>query len=110
MKLRNSAKLIVAATVLALVSACGGGGDRPSKDEVADAIRNGSSPMGSGEDMTSLPDETIDCMAGALVDSDLSDDALRAFVKGDDDYEASDDDQAAVQSASTAMMSCVSAS
>lgn len=74
----------VAALVL-LLSACSGGGssDRPTSDELADAIRSGNSGLGVSEDKA-------ECVAKVLVDSDLSDDALRRYT-GDNDAEELDD-------------------
>jgi len=74
----------VAALVL-LLSACGGGAssDRPSSGELADAIRSGTSGLGVSEDRA-------DCVANVLVDSDLSDEALRRYT-GDNDAEALND-------------------
>lgn len=108
MKLRHSPKLLVAGVVLTLVSACGGG-DRPSKDEVADAITGGSSAMGSADEIGSLPDEAVDCIAQAMVDSDLSDEALRAFVDNDTDFDGSSEDEAAMTDLTSAMTECASA-
>ncbi len=71
----------VAALVL-LLSACSGGDSssgRPSSDDIADAIRSGSSGLGVSEDKA-------DCVAKVLVDSDLSDEALRRYT-GDNDAE-----------------------
>ncbi|TQK73209.1 MULTISPECIES: hypothetical protein [unclassified Nocardioides] len=71
-------KLVSSAVLLAVtLSACGGGG-RPSQDEVADAIKD-QIPGGS----SALTDDVIDCIAKAVVDSDLSDETLNKMVDND---------------------------
>ncbi|MEG9226275.1 hypothetical protein [Aeromicrobium sp. Sec7.5] len=91
-----------AVSMLVLTAACGGGGDRPSADDIADAIKSDDSF--SSEDAT---DEQVDCVAKAYADSDLSDEALRALVDGDEDYDASDEDEGAVESLTPALAECI---
>lgn len=89
MKKSMSALFIVAA--LSLTSACGGGGDdRPTKAEVKKAITGKDSVLGA------VPDKAADCVAGALVDSKVSDKALKAIVENDKDFKGSDDDRKAL--------------
>ncbi|QLQ09424.1 MAG: hypothetical protein HZY75_02280 [Nocardioidaceae bacterium] len=54
-----------------------------------------------------LAGEGIDCVAKALADSDLSNEALRAIVDQDKDFKGDDEDTEALKDASTAMMKCV---
>jgi hypothetical protein len=68
-----------AAALMLLLTACSGASDRPTSDDLADAIRSGDSGIGVSEDKA-------DCVAQVLVDSDLSDDALRRYT-GDNDAE-----------------------
>jgi len=89
MKKTLSAAFIVAA--LALTSACGGGGDRPSKDEVKTAISKKDGAFGGA-----IPKGSVDCVAESLVDSDLSDKTLNALVENDKDYKGTDDDKKAL--------------
>jgi hypothetical protein len=87
-------RMMAASAVLALaLSACGGGGGRPSTDEIADALRGEDNPFGA---LASDNDEAIDCIAEALHDSDLSDEALQAIVDNDEDAEAEDGDEEAL--------------
>jgi hypothetical protein len=90
-------KLVALATLLAVLTACGGGGgggDRPSTDDIAKALKddgNSASALATG-----ASDDAIDCIAKALHDSDLSDDALQALVDADDSFEGSKDDEKAI--------------
>lgn len=102
MKKSLTAALIVAALSL---SACGGGddgGDRPSTSDVKKSLTSKDSVFG-----TTIPEESADCVAGVLVDSDLSDKTLKAMVDGDKDYKGSKDDQKALASLTTEFGKCV---
>jgi hypothetical protein len=101
-------KLVVLSAVCAIaLSACGGGGGgRPSTDEIADALKSNdefSSIVGAGDNS----DETVDCVAKAFHDSDLSDDALNALVDGDDDFDGDDADKKAVEGMTEDLTACV---
>lgn len=78
---------VVAALVV--LAGCGGGSDqpgadRPSADELADAIRGGSSGLGVAAD-------DADCVAQVVVDSHMSDQALQRYLGGpDDDFDEAD--------------------
>jgi hypothetical protein len=48
-----------------------------------------------------VTDDIIDCIAKALHDSDVSDDALQAIVDNDEDYKGSSKDADALQEALT---------
>ena len=91
--------LAAAALVLTFATGCGGddGGGRPSVDEISDGVQD---TMGDtlGDD---VPKSTIDCIAKAFHDSDVSDEALRALADGDKDYDASDKDEKALQEVGT---------
>lgn len=91
-----------AVSMLVFTAACGGGG-RPSADEIADAIKDDDSF--SSADAT---DEQVDCVAKAYHDSDLSDEALQALVDGDEDYDASKEDEKALESAAKGLGECLS--
>lgn len=88
-----------AAVVVLTLSACGGGGGRPSVSEIEDAITDSDNP--AGEAFSALEDDQITCVAEALEESDLSDEALQALVEGDEDYEGSDEDEQALQDIGT---------
>ena len=66
---------------------------RPT-DEIADALKDTDNPASAFG--TGASDEAIECIAEALHDSDLSDEALQALVDGDEDFEANKDDEEAV--------------
>ena len=89
-------KFVALFTLLAVLTACGGGGgDRPSTDDIAKALKDDSNSASALAEGAS--DDAIDCVAKALHDSDLSDEALQALVDGDDNFEGSKDDQKAVE-------------
>jgi len=99
MKKSLTAALLVTALSL---SACGGGGDdRPSKAEVKKSLTSKDSIFGSA-----IPAEAADCVAGILVDSDLSDKTLNALVEGDKDYKGSSSDTKALSSLTTKFADC----
>jgi hypothetical protein len=81
-------KIVALCTLLAVLTACGGGGGRPSEDDIAKSLKTNS----AFGDLSGASDDAIDCIAKALHDSDLSDDALQAIVDGDEDYKADSDD------------------
>ncbi|OUZ11343.1 hypothetical protein BHE97_05770 [Aeromicrobium sp. PE09-221] len=85
----RAAAAVSTAVLVGSLAACGGGADRPSQQELADAITSEESPLGGA----AVPDEMADCVAGVFVDSDLSDEALRAMADLDEDYEASEEDE-----------------
>jgi hypothetical protein len=99
--MKKTIAVAVSAGLLVFTAACGGGG-RPSVDEISEALRSDDSVFG-----TSLEPEAADCLAEAFHESDISDDALQALVDRDEDYEASDDDEAAILDASDAATECV---
>ena len=101
MKKTLTAAFVVAA--LSLTSACGGGGDRPSKADVKEALTSKDNVFG-----TKIPEKTADCIAGVLVDSKASDKTLNAIVDGDKDYKGSDDEKKALDGLQTDLTKCVS--
>lgn len=85
-------KIVAMFTLLAVLTACGGGG-RPSEGDIAKALKDSDNPAGQELGGSEIGDEVIDCFAKALHDSDLSDEALQALVDGDEDFEAKGDDE-----------------
>lgn len=87
----------LAAGALLFATACGGGDEdgRPSADDISQALQEGTSAeeLGLAQD---LPDDAADCIADVLVDSELSDRALRSIVDQDEDYKLSEKDEAAL--------------
>ena len=74
------------------LSACGGGGgsaERPSAEELSDIFTSGAEEMGGVQ----IPQEQADCLADALVESDVSDETLRAMADLEQDYDPSQEEQ-----------------
>ncbi|WP_353114158.1 hypothetical protein [Microbacterium sp.] len=83
-KLRStSARLLLAipAAAIALSLAACGGAARPSADQVAKGVEKMVKDQGGGE----LPAGVSTCLAEALLKSDLSNDSLATFAKGNSD-------------------------
>ena len=92
-------KLVALFTLLFALSACGGGGGgRPSQDDIAKALKDSDNPAGQAFQAGGTSDDVLDCVAKALHDSDLSDDALQALVDGDEKYDGSKKDQDIISS------------
>jgi hypothetical protein len=97
MKKTLSAAFVVAA--LTLTSACGGGGDRPSQEDVASQLEKASNG--------SIKGKQADCAAKAIVDSDLSDDAVKAVAENDTKYKPNDQDKKAQGDVSKEIGKCI---
>jgi hypothetical protein len=93
-------KIVALFTLLAVLTACGGGG-RPSEDDLAKSLKDDGNALGAAFGGAGADDKAIDCIAKALHDSDVSDDALQAIVDGDEDYKGSDEDADAIEEAIT---------
>ena len=90
--------------LVAALSACGGGG-RPSTGEIEDALKSDDNAMGA---LTAgAGDEVIKCVAEALHDSDLSDEALQAIVDNDEDASAEDGDDEALVAIQDDIAACI---
>lgn len=87
------------AAAVVLLAGCGGGGGRPSVDDISAALSSKDNP--AGEQFAALEDEQVDCIAKVFHDSDLSDDALNALVDGDESFDGSDEESAAVTKLAT---------
>jgi hypothetical protein len=97
MKKTLSAAFVVAA--LTLTSACGGGGDRPSQEDVASQLEKASNG--------SIKGKQADCAAKAIVDSDLSDEAVKAVAENDTSYKPSDKDTKAQGAIGKEIAKCI---
>ena len=98
MKKTLSAAFVVAA--LTLTSACGGGGgDRPSADDVAAQLKKSAG--------SAITDKQADCAAKAIVDSDLSDAAVKAVAENDTKYKPTDQDTKAQGEVSKEIGKCI---
>jgi hypothetical protein len=102
MKKTLTAAFVVAA--LSLTSACGGGDDRPSKEEVKKAVTKKDGPFGGA-----IPKGSVDCVSEALVDSDLSDKTLQALVDNDKDYKSPKSDEKALTGLQKDITKCATA-
>ena len=102
MKKTLSAAFVVAA--LTLTSACGGGGggDRPSQDKLAAQLKKSTNGAITGKQ--------ADCAAKAIVDSDLSDAAVKAVAENDTKYKPSKQDTAAQGDISKEISKCITPS
>ncbi|MCK5890401.1 MAG: hypothetical protein P1U38_09460 [Aeromicrobium sp.] len=97
--MRTAATATMLAAVLVATTACSGG--RPSRDDLASALR-------SPDSFAQVPSEIADCTAQVLDDSDLSNETLRAIVEKDTDYEGNAEEQAILTaSLSYAQQVCV---
>jgi ribosomal protein L12E/L44/L45/RPP1/RPP2 len=104
----NAATRIVApilwVALVATLTGCGLGG-RPSEDELADALRDPTNVISVAGITTD--EATIDCLAKALHDSDVSDESLQAIVDDDPSYAGNADDADALPGLQAAMATCV---
>lgn len=98
---------VFAVAALTLTSACGGGGgDRPSADEIATSLQGSDSLLGG----IPVDDEAATCLAEVLEASDLSDESLTALVEGDEDYEGDDGEVDVLQGLVTDIAECTGSS
>lgn len=95
--------------VLLIASGCGGGSDRPTENEVSKALQKGGDDSILGAAGSKLDNKAADCIAKALVDSKISDEALQALVDGDKKYKGSKADASAASAVSSKMVKCISA-
>jgi hypothetical protein len=102
--------VLVAGTALMTVTACGGGGGgRPSADEVSKSLKDGKASSFLGSASQVLDQKAYDCIGKAIVDSKLSDAAVRALVKGDTKYKGTSQDQKALAGMQSDMQKCAAA-
>lgn len=84
---------IALAASVVLLAGCGGAAERPSVDEISSVLQEGGD-IGGQE--VSFPEEQADCVAEIFHSSDISDEGLAAMVEKDEDYQASEEDEAAL--------------
>lgn len=95
-----------AVAVLLAVSGCGGSDvERPSQEDVVKGLSPGGKDL-LGINSQPVNEEGIDCAAKALVDSDLSNEALKAVIEGDEDFEGSNDDAKALTAVTGKVTEC----
>jgi hypothetical protein len=101
-------KIVALFTMLVVLTACGGGGGgRPSTDDIAKALKDKNNAAGQAFTATGASDKAIDCIAKAIHDSDLSDDAVQAIVDGKENYKASKDDSKAAEAMAQDAVKCI---
>lgn len=76
--LRAALLLPIVALTLVL-AACGGGGERPTADEVAEGLQTVFDDMGAGDYFT---ETQVLCIAEKLVESELTDEDLQSIADG----------------------------
>ena len=96
MKKTLSAAFVVAA--LALTSACGGGDDKPSKEDLSKSFVK----TGDGQ----ITKKQADCLAEVILDSDISQEGLEALEKGDEDFKPSKADDKAQKDVADELAKC----
>jgi hypothetical protein len=95
--------LAVAGLALAL-SACGGDAERPSVDEIEKAMKQEDNVLNAFT--IDAEDSVVTCMAEALHDSDVSNEALQAIVDNDEGYDGSSDDEKAIEDVTGDLLDC----
>ena len=99
----------LAISALLVTSACGGGGgSRPSESELSKALQKGSEGSVLGNGAGKVSKKAADCVAKVLVDSRISDKALKAIVDGDKTYQPSKADTSAGVAVSSKIVKCIS--
>jgi len=106
---RLAAVVAVPAALTFALTACGGesGSSRPTTDELAKPMTSGKIADDMG--VSGLPKKVITCIAQKFHDSDLSDDALRAIVNDDEDFDGKSGDEDALDKIQSDVTSCASA-
>ena len=99
MKKSLTAVAIVAALSL---TACGGGGDRPSKEDLSKEFTKKDDAFD-----TKFTKKQADCIAEAIVDSKLSDKAVKALKEQDSDFKPTKADEDARDAIAGDVEKCV---
>lgn len=99
----------IALSVLLVTSACGSGDSRPSQDDLSKALRSGGDNSVLGKASSDVSKKAADCIAKVLVDSNISDRALKAIIESRKDYLPSKRDQAAAVAVSSKIVKCLPA-
>ena len=95
-------QVLVALVLSALLVGCG---SRPSEDEIAQALRDPSNTISIAGYTTD--EETIDCIAEAMHDSDVSDEALQAVVDNDPEWQGDGESRDVLADLTGAVTACV---
>ncbi|MFL6023235.1 MAG: hypothetical protein ACJ72O_07840 [Marmoricola sp.] len=100
---------VVALSVLLATTACGGGGSRPSQDDLAQALTKGGKGSFLGEDGSKVSTKAADCIAKLLEESNISDRALKAIIEANKTYIPSRRDEIAAVALRTKIVKCLPA-
>ena len=98
----NKSLTAVAIVAALSLSACGGGSDRPSKDELSKEFTKKDNAFS-----TTFTKKQADCIAEAIVDSKLSDKAVKALKEQDGDFKPTKADNKARDAISSDVEKCV---
>jgi hypothetical protein len=111
--LRTALGSVAAAALLLSATGCGGdGGDsggRPSAAAISSALRSADAAGMLGNLGGKLDKQAADCIGEKFHDSKISDAALRALVRKDQDYKGSKADQTAAAALVPQLGSCIGA-
>lgn len=102
--MRTRLGVLVAGSVLLLAAGCGS--DRPSVDDMARSFENGKAGAAFGIPAGLLRDAQYQCIAKAIVDSELSDDAVRALEQAEKDYAFTPSETEEIKVVGTAIQAC----
>lgn len=97
----------VLVAVLLLISGCGS--DRPSVDDVARSFENGKAGEAFKIPAGLLRDAQYQCIGKAIVNSELSDDAVKALEQADKDYTFTSSEPDELKVVGTAIQACKNA-
>lgn len=101
-------KIVVLLSALVALAACGST-ERPTQEEVSKALQDKDNPAAASFASADFDKEVLDCIADVLHKSDLSSDALKALVDGDEEFRGTDDDEKAITAVQTDLIDCSSA-
>lgn len=96
----------LAISALLVTTACGGGGSRPSEKELSASLRKGGDESYLPGD-AKVSKEAADCVAKVLVESRISDRALKAIIERKKNYQPSKADTAASIAVSPKIVKCL---
>jgi hypothetical protein len=95
----------VAALAISLAACSGGGGTRPSADELSDGIASILEEAGQGDALT---DEQLNCVADAFLESEVSDQDLANLAEGKDLQTSQDAKELVSQTMAESFTTCTS--
>lgn len=105
---RTRARLLMALPIAAMafsLAACSGAVERPSVDEVSSGFQQILESVGQGD---AFSDTQLDCMAGVLVDSEVSDQDLKNIADGKDEQTSQEAKELVEATTQAAVTECTS--